>query len=148
MSTADDGLLTIDPLYIQGEFVRIAADLAHWSEQFAESTRAFRKAEHQLETIKAHVYLHVRMMADSAGMKLTEAMVASQVCLDGKVSAAVTAHIDAEAEMLRVKGVVQALITKRDMLISLGAHIREEMKGDPTIKQSSHTKLDWNKNNE
>ena len=39
-----------------------------------------------------------------------------------------------EAETKRLVGMVDAVRTKRDMLVSLGAHIRAEMEHEPLIK--------------
>jgi hypothetical protein len=44
-------------------------------------------------------------------------------------------EVAADAERVRLYGVLDALRSKRDMLISLGAHIRAEMQHDPMIRE-------------
>ena len=44
-------------------------------------------------------------------------------------------EIRAEVERSRIRGVLDAILAKRDGLISLGAHIRAEMRHDPTIRE-------------
>ena len=145
----DAGLVAINPVDIQSEFIRVAADLARWNEKFADATRVFRLAEYRLDTIEAHVYLHVRQIAEADGDRISEGTIRARINIDGRVKEGKETLIEAEAELLSIKGTVQALITKRDMLISLGAHLREEMKGDPSIRSNQRDdNYDWNKRNE
>jgi len=40
-------------------------------------------------------------------------------------------------EKIRLYGVIDAVRTKRDMLISIGAQVRAEMESDPSIRERS-----------
>lgn len=148
--SADDGLFAINELQLQSEFTRIAADIARWNELFAEATADYRLAEHQLETVESTLYLHYKGHADSLGQKVTEAALKAKVLTDPQYQEASVALIQEERQMLKAKGVVGALITKRDMLISLGAHIRAELHGDPALRTTKQdkNKFDWSKQDE
>ena len=41
---------------------------------------------------------------------------------------------DADGRRLKLQGVLDAVRTKKDMLVSLGASMRAEMQGDPSIR--------------
>ena len=49
------------------------------------------------------------------------------------------AEVRAEVERVRVKGVCDAIIAKREALISLGAHVRKEMEHDPRTRERQRT---------
>jgi len=62
--------------------------------------------------------------------QLKGAALCSQRYIDAKAREAT-----AESERHRARGRVDALSTKRDMLISLGAHIRLELLRDPAVRK-------------
>lgn len=51
-----------------------------------------------------------------------------------EVRAAVEAELMTEAEYQHLRGVLEALRTKREMLVSLGAHLRAEMSVNPNMR--------------
>lgn len=141
----DVGLFAINEARIQHEFMRVASDLARWNQKLAEATEAVQLAEHKLEYVEAHIYHHIRIAAQADGEKISENAIQSRIKLDDLYRAQRDTLIKASKRLLEIKGAVQAIITKRDMLISLGAHLREEMKGDPSIRSE---KIDWSTRNE
>jgi hypothetical protein len=62
-------------------------------------------------------------------------MVESAVEMDQRNFDAKMRAIEAEVDEKRLRGVLDAVRTKRDMLISLGAHVRIEMEHDPVIRE-------------
>lgn len=127
--------VVMDPLFIQEEYVRLPADLAYWNQKYADALRAHLRAKIDLDRIEAQVYLEKREVGYASGGKTTEATVAAQVACDARVLAAREVAVMAEAEKARLHGVVNAVSAKKDMLVSLGAHVRQEMDGDPTIRE-------------
>jgi len=129
--------VVLDELALQAEFVRLPADLAYWNHRFARASEAAALAKLDLERTEAVVSLAVRQKLLDDGAKATEGVVDAYVIKNSSVYEAKKKHILAEAERVRIHGVCDAIRTKRDMLISTGAHIRAEMNHDPRMRQDS-----------
>lgn len=142
----DDGLFTINEHNIQAEYMRIAADIARWNAKLADATRDAQLAEHLLETTQAILDQQLRLVAEADGEKITESSIHAKVKINPDYREKKRAFIEAQRILLHTKGTVQALIVKKDMLVSLGAHIRAELSGEPYLKnkrpqQDNHN---WN----
>jgi hypothetical protein len=126
----------IDPVMLRDEYIRLPADLASWNARQALAQEAFMEADLALDRTEARLSIEWRegMTADNA--KVTEGTVKERVRCDQKYVDARMAVIEAEVELARVKGVVQAILAKKEMLISLGAHVRAEL-NDPKIRQQA-----------
>lgn len=125
----------IEPLAIQEEFVRIPADLAYWNSRYAQALRAHLMAKIDLDVTRAKLQPIVRLALQEAGAKVTES----------QVDAAIESHdsyvehrrrvADAEVAKNELFGSLDAIRAKKDMLMSLGAHLRVEMEGDPVMRE-------------
>lgn len=133
--------VTIEPLAIQEEYVRIPADMAFWGQRFADTQKAFQLAEQEKKRVRAALYILHRERLTNEG-KVTEGMIDAHVETDEDYQAVVANLITAEWAMAKTKAARDAVGTKKDMLVSLGAHVRQEMEGDPVIR-SQHT--DYNR---
>lgn len=122
--------VTIEPMALEEEFVRLPADIASFNEQFAEALEEFLRAKRNEERTYARLYMSER---EGAEKKTTEAMVRHTVELHPDYEAATLRRIMAEVEKARLRGVLDALSAKRDSLISVGAQIRDERRHGPTI---------------
>ena len=124
----------MEPLAIEEEFVRMPADLAYWNERYATAYKGLALAEQRRRKLEALLRIEYRekMLADQK--KPTESMVDAAVATDDRMLAARDDQIMAEVEKVRIQGVCEAVRCKKDMLISMGAHMRAEMNGDPTIR--------------
>lgn len=120
---------------LQGEFRRVSADLAYWTAQYAHAVRRELFANSAIKRVAAELSLRIRADAKASDTKLTEAAVEASVRVHEDMTDAEDAYADACAEKELLRGVCEAVRTKRDMLQSLGALIREELKGDPTVYQ-------------
>lgn len=120
---------------LNGEFMRLSSDMAYWNEIHSQSVRAYHEAKLACEISIAELGLNVRdgLERDATVKKVTEGLVESTMKSDPRYREALGAKYDAEHEKTRVMGIVDAIRAKRDMLISLGAMVRTEMKHDPTI---------------
>jgi hypothetical protein len=124
----------IEPLVIEEEYVRLPADLAYWNARFSESVQAFLTAKMNAEEHEARQRILHREILLAAGGKATESQVDAAVTCDPSIREVRIKYIAAEARKHHIGGIVDAIRTKRDMLISLGAHMRAELQGDPVLK--------------
>jgi len=124
----------IDPTNLHEEFVRLSADLAHWNAKYALAHENYLEADLELDRTEAALHIEWRERLADEGSKVTEGAVKERVQTDQKYIAARIAKIDAEVERLKSRGVVDSIIAKKDMLISLGATVRKEMDGNPRLR--------------
>lgn len=124
----------IDPLCIQEEYVRLPADLAYWNQRYAVAYRTHARERLARKRLEALLAIQYRETFADEGKRPTEAMVAAAVSTDERLDAALGREVEAEVEKVRLYGVLDAVRAKREMLVSLGAHIRQEMQHDPTIR--------------
>jgi hypothetical protein len=126
----------IEPELIQEEYVRTPSDLAYWSEQHALIHREWQLAKFAREQEWGSAVTRARAELSSYGGKgpTVDAVEASAINDPAYVKTK-RDEIFLEAERVRLIGMVDAIRTKKDMLVSLGAHIRAEMERDPMIKE-------------
>jgi len=125
----------IEPLALEEEYVRMPMDLAYWNQRYSDAVREFLTAKVAREKTLAYLYIKCREDLIASHAKPTEKMVDAAVAQSDELDQAHARVIDAEVEKSRLGGVVEAVRSKRDMLISLGAHIRAEFQREPSIKQ-------------
>ncbi len=139
--------VVIDEANVTDEFCRVAADRAYWGSELSQAIEnelmaklTVDGAKGDLKNSEAKAYLAVKLEYEGAkkppGVDHTNALVE----VDENVSeaqrtlmAARGALVMASTEKERIHGIVTAIDMKRDMLISLGAHLRKEMVGEPSI---------------
>jgi hypothetical protein len=124
----------IDPLDLNKEFTELPPQLAYWNAQYARATKEAMQAKASKEREEARVLLLVRETAKLSKEKITLPEVDARVSLNEDVQDAQDIYLEKEAQRIRVKGIVDAILTKRDMLQSLGAKVRVEMMADPTVR--------------
>ena len=67
--------------------------------------------------------------------KATEKLIEAKAMCNPEWQKAHIALVEIEAEKTRVRGICDSIAAKKEMLISLGAHIRSEMEGDPMLRR-------------
>lgn len=129
--------VAINPGMVRDEFIEFPSQLSAFGSRYADAiSDAAAKAE-GLEDIEAEVYLELRS-GKGGDKSLTEATIKAMVRKDPRVRMARELYLQAEATKARFKHkVMDPLYAKRDMLISLGAHQRAELVGDPLLRYSS-----------
>lgn len=127
----------IAPEALEEEFVRLPADLAYWNGQYADATREHLVAKLDLDRLYARLVIEHRERLANTNNKVTESMVESAVSNDDNYAAGRLRLIETEVDKVRLQGVVDAVRSKRDMIISIGAHIRAEMAGDPHLREEA-----------
>lgn len=127
--------VTIEPMALEEEFIRVPADLAYWGARFADSQKQAALAKLRRDEVEAAIDAEHRAEAMAAGEKVTEKVIASRVQGDERLKAVELALIDAEASAQRARAFCDAVRAKRDMVIALGSQVRAEMQADPSIRQ-------------
>lgn len=128
--------LRIEPLALQEEFVRVPADFAYWAEQYKVALEKHLTAKAELERAEARSYLLSSNKVNPATAKpFTVDAIKALVTTDPDVVLSRDAAVAAEVDSVRLKNILEAIRTKREMLISLGAQVRSEMEHDPLVRK-------------
>ncbi|PCJ25638.1 MAG: hypothetical protein COA94_06055 [Rickettsiales bacterium] len=148
--------VSLDRTDLNREFARVSSDLAYWGEKYAQAERCHAEAKAEHEQVQARLYRQVRAVleADAAAKasaaptkkapaRVTDSHVESEVVLTADYAVAYQEVIDCESAKTRVRMIIEAVKTKRDMLVSLGAQLRAELRGEPHIKDPDWD--DWKK---
>lgn len=126
--------VSILPEAISEEFARVALDLAYWNAQYADRLREYRMAEDTVKRTKALLYIKHRTLLTEANGKTTEAQIDAAVNVDPAMVEADLQLINTEVEREKARGVLDAVRAKREMVVSLGAHLRAEMGSDSMLR--------------
>jgi hypothetical protein len=126
---------TIDPDDLNAEFIRLPGAVAFWNARLAEATLAAQQAKLDYDREWARLFCLLRDGRGGGKAPAVDAIKA-QCDQDEDLYALQADVIRRDAERLRIRGIVEAVLAKRDMLQSLGAKLREEMRGDPMLRQS------------
>ena len=135
--------VTLDQTVITSEMSRVSADFAYFANKYAKSHREWLRAKILDKRTRAQVYAEKRDLLQRTLGKATVSDIDAAVLLEEEVQKS-EAHV-IETEYIRedLKGTLQAVRAKRDMLVTLGAHMREEMKGNPSINKSGLPDDGW-----
>ena len=126
--------VTVEPLQLEEEFVRLPADLAYWHARAADALREYQMSKLEQDKTEANLRIVVREHIIATGGKPTESQVESGVMLRPEYSEARARTIEAEVDYQRLRGVCEAVRVKRDALVALGQQARAEM-SDPVVRQ-------------
>ena len=126
-------VINIDVLSIDEQFKKVPAELAYYNQKYADALEEHLIAKHDMERAHANAYEWLSREHDSKGKKLTVAAIEARIQLDEDYHNAKLNFIMKEAEKARLRGKVDVVSAKKEMLISLGAHLRVEM-SDPLVK--------------
>jgi hypothetical protein len=122
-----------DPLKLDDEFVRLPADLAYWHGQAANALRAYQTAKIDTKRLEARLSIELREQQIHDGKKPTESTVAAAVETSDEMYEARKNLVGLEADYERIRGVVDAVRAKKDMVVSIGHQIRAEL-SDPIVR--------------
>lgn len=123
------------PESVKEAYSRMPGEIASAAEAYAQASDAALRAKHQRDTKHAAVYLEIveeseRMMEK----KPPEGVLKARIYNNVDYQDACTAYHDAELAKGNAQAVMEALRTKREMLISLGAHVRQELQLTGTVE--------------
>jgi hypothetical protein len=131
------GCVTVDVQSVTDEYIRLPADLAYWNTILSRQILQYERAKANLRESEARANLEVRERLIESGAKVTEAVVDARTQLEPALKLARLAYADAVSERKRLEGLVSAINSKREMLISLGATLRKEYVPEPSISNDS-----------
>jgi len=135
--------LGLNPEEIKHEYTRISAELARFGEILADATRDAAFAKQKRDQVHASVYLDMVEGAEALQEKKpSEGVLKAKIQASVQYQGAVHAYIRAEHVRLTAFSDMEALRAKRDMVISLGAHVRQELKSDPSLYDEEGTTKD------
>lgn len=132
----------IDGSDLEYEFVRVPSDIAFWNDRFAEALTAFEEAKISRKRMEAARRKEIRDILEVSNAKgrVTISEVESELWLDPQYLDSVKVEADAEVEKVRVRGIVEAVQAKKDMLLVFGGYRRAEMEQGLYIKASDNNK--------
>ncbi len=135
-------VMEIDPLDIEMEYTTIGSQIARYNELHVEALREQLYAEREVKRVRAKKQLFIRSHAAASDEKMTDSRANAKVEASTMVQKIEIAAIDARIERERLRGILKTLEGKRDMLVSLGAHIRAEMQGNPSLREQYRAQRD------
>ena len=134
-------ILEIYEIELTTHFAEQASIFGHFSVQLAEADRLSGIVKLSAEQQYAEADAYYRNEHNDAEEKYTESSIRAEISLDEDYIASLVAQRDAIHNVAVLKAIVNALKMKADMLISMGAHLRQEydMTG-MTIREQSMDK--------
>lgn len=131
-----ESAVTVNDNDISGEYMRVPGDLAYFVKKYAEAEYAYLAAKAEVDRQKGGAYERARkdLEEDPDVKKATEKMVEARAANDALLVGALEDLAFASSQRKLFDGYVDAVKTKRDMLISLGAHMRKERDAEPMIR--------------
>lgn len=125
----------IEEAAIHGHFLRLSSDLAYFNGIYSDVLGLLRVAERRLEFGEADIRLEYRQSTQPSGKAATEGYIDECVKADHRYRKLREEVDNAEVLKSRVSGVVDAIRSKKEMLITVGANMRAELEGDPMIRE-------------
>ena len=139
LATLDDEYLRqcvrITPEAMSQEYMQLPGLLAYWNAQYARANRAYLDAKLDVAVTRARLQPLVRDALLRAGAKVTESQVEAAIDSNEDMIDAIRRMNAADALKHEAFGIVDTIRAKREMLISLGAHVRAEMAHDPVVRE-------------
>lgn len=138
----DSSFVTLNQSYVS-----LPAYLAYWNNRYASVYRYWTERKTITEQTYAQLANYYRDALQGMNKtRVTLAEVEHQIVLDVNYQQAKAKETMAESEKIRIYGVIDALRTKKDMLVSLGANMRLEMGSDPMIRDQTRIEREIKKN--
>jgi hypothetical protein len=128
--------IDFEPALIDEEFTRLSGDFGYWNERLANASKEVMLAEWEEKKTEAKLYLHLKE-AQEGKKPPTEAGVEAGIRAHPAYEKVHLAHIEAQYEYTQLSGRVKTISKKADMLVSMGAQIRQERAGDQRIMERS-----------
>ena len=137
-------ILEIHEIELTKHFAEQASIFGHFSIQLAEADRLMGVAKMEVEQEYAEADAYYRDEHNEAEEKYTESSIKAEISLDKNYTAALDKQRDTAHNVAVLKSIVNALKMKADMLISMGAHLRQEydMTGMTIREQSMGKEVD------
>lgn len=122
-----DDLFHIDDTDLTTEYSRQAAYYARYAVLTARAELEANKAKVRREQEYAELDGYYREDLREYGVKVTESKIKEAIRKDGSYAETIDAEINAKHRHTILKSICDALKMRADMLVSMGAHMRQEM---------------------
>ena len=126
--------LTYSIANLSGAMVEQAAMFSHYATLAAQASRQVDEIDLRLEVVSAQISRELRDEAAKTGTKTTVEGIKNDVLTSARIIALRKALNEAKQIESECKTATEAFRHRRDMLVQLGAHEREEMKGELRTK--------------
>lgn len=125
----------VDPDRLNDHFAKVASELASLTGNFAKALGRQLRAEAARKRLFAELFLEFKSTLLENGKSPSEEVAKQKVILDPRYQDAIEMEIDAEVSRARWWGLCDAMRTKRDAIVSLGAQVRSELEGEPSLRR-------------
>lgn len=122
--------VSIERTNLNEEFIRVSADLYYWGNALAKAEAEEAAAKINLKSIAAAKHVEISRIA-----KLSVRNAEAAVEVSREYQEADNLLLAKSAARGQLRAIVDAVRSKRDMIVSLGAQMRAEMKLEPTINK-------------
>jgi hypothetical protein len=129
--------IDFEPALIDEEFTRLSGDFGYWNEKLADAGKEVLLCEWQEKKTEAQLYLQFKEPAEGKKPP-TEAAVEAAIRTHPNYEAVHLKHIEAIYAHSQLQGRVKTISKKADMLVSMGAQLRQEREGDKRIMERSY----------
>lgn len=121
-----DELFVVDETNLNAEFGRQAGLYAYLVAELSKAEAAWNEAKANRELEYAEADLAIREDYAKSGQKSTEALIKSEVTVDERYVKSGEIELQAAERYRLLRGLADAMRQRGDMLISLGANLRQE----------------------
>lgn len=128
----DREALELNPDDLQTEFTRWSATFAWIATRLADEEGRLTRA--QLATKRAKAIVAKDLASQKP--KPSDELIKQLVVLEPDVQTAEEREIEAQRAYSRMKGLVEAMRGKKDMVVQMGARTRAEMDREPSLRDS------------
>lgn len=118
---------------LSNEFARHAERFAFYATAYELSVERYTRLENALKRLYAQLDHEKRLALMNSGVKTTEKMIENSVITDDRYTAGEEEVLDAQKQVGLLKAARDAMIHRRDMLVSLGATYRAEVRADVSM---------------
>lgn len=123
---------------ISTAMMKQASLFAHYATLAHQAQFQADRADQQLDLVEAKLYQQYRDSFASAGEKPTEGMIRASITKDDRYQKALLRKSEAKAIADMVKVAAESFRHRRDMLIQVGADLRQEYLGGVRTKETTH----------
>lgn len=123
-------------------FMSQSGMFAHYSGVAHRAARRYDQIAQQVKLVEARLDQEIRQQAADDGEKITEAAIKNRLLLDPRHRKITERMHDAKAVAGMTKDACESFKQRRDMLIQMGANVREEQKGEMRMKAARESQSD------
>lgn len=121
-----DHYAEIDMDNLEGQCAKLPSQMVHAGVAYADAEFTYAKLRLNLKQVEAQLYNTHRVALEAGGKRTTEASITSAITLDPSFVSAAQQVTQAEVDVAKAKGLIEALRAKKDMLVSICAGRRAE----------------------